>query len=151
MSIILEPPAHPHDGLVSLEGDAAETLTACARCPQAGTCRIAAGLTRLARIRERMVPNANNMWLRGRIDEYLGIQVCLAGVFGMGPAELAEHPPAPAEQDGGHRSITLEIALRHRAALFHGDGPTGLDRLKPGERFDHALEVRAVPQTAEKG
>lgn len=134
MSIIPEPPTHISESMVSLEADIGMALTACADCQAAATCRIAAGLARLARIRDRMVPHDGNMWLRGRIDEYLGIQVCLAGVFGIEPSEVGVAAAVSSGQPASHRSITLEMALRHR-------GPTGLDRPKPGDRVEHALAV----------
>lgn len=141
MSIIPEPPAQISESMVSVEGDATVALTACTRCHLAGTCRIAAGLARLARIRGKLVPNENNMWLRGRIDEYLGIQVCLAGVFGIGPSALSDVPAIPDETQGGHRSITLEMALRHRDAISYNRGPTGVERPKPGDRVEYRTQA----------
>lgn len=132
MSIIPELPTQISESMVSLEADANMALTACADCQMADTCRIAAGLARLARIRDRMVPHEGNMWLRGRIDEYLGIRVCLAGVFGIQSTELDAPVTAQEAQQASHRSLTLEMALRHR-------GPTGLDRAKPGDRVEHAV------------
>ncbi|HLO74853.1 MAG TPA: hypothetical protein VK196_00175 [Magnetospirillum sp.] len=142
MSIISELPVHLDESKVSLEDDAGSVLTACMDCEGAATCRIAAGLARLARLRERMAPHDDNLWLRGRIDEYLGVQVCLAGVFGLSaPTEAAKAPPSASHPDTPKAGV-LELALRRRAA---GAGPTGLDHPKPGDRVPHFSPSRPAP------
>lgn len=133
MSIISELPDGVAETKVSLEWGAATAPAPCAGCAMAGTCRVAAGLARLARIRGKLVPSDDNMWLRGRIDEYLGLQVCLAGLFGMSPASLGR-PQAVAAPA---RSVTLEFALRHREVRVGDHGPVGIDGPRPRERVLH--------------
>jgi len=92
MSLISEPPVAINETRLSRE--TASALRACSDCRAAAGCRIAACLGRLGRIREQMTPSEDNAWLRTRIDEYMGVEVCLAGLLGMNdsPAAATHRP-----------------------------------------------------------
>jgi len=88
-------------------------LSVCANCQLAGTCRIAASLNRLARVRDKLPEGGVHSWLHDRIDDYLDVPVCLAGVFRIGAPHMAPPPP---ERPGRSWPDVLEMAVhRHQA------------------------------------
>lgn len=95
------------------EDEPRAALSVCATCQLAGTCRIAAGLNRLARLRDKLPEGGVHSWLHDRIDDYLDVPVCLAGVFRIGAPHMAPPPP---ERPGQSWPDVLELAVtRHQA------------------------------------
>lgn len=84
-------------------------LATCANCRKAGTCRIALSLNRLARLRDKLPQGGVHSWLHDRIDDYLDVPVCLAGVFRINEPHL---PPPPPERPGGLWPNMLEMAVQ---------------------------------------
>jgi hypothetical protein len=102
-------------------------MRCCQDCDTSGTCRIPEEISRLKRIHTVIHKQGGNPWLEARIEQYIGLDICLSALFGLENlhAKAVDAEAALLDASVGthssyhhapHQSVALEITLHRHLA-----------------------------------